>query len=79
MMCGGRRTARVGQEETAAAAWSGRDAYQAVVFPSPLALLGAGERFLLTVGYIIIQSRHFPSTIWCRCVYLFIDVGGFWL
>ena len=38
------------REETAAAAWSGRDAYQAVVFPSPLALLGAGERLRLTVG-----------------------------
>ena len=36
-------------EETAAA-WMGRDEYQAVVFPSPLALLGAGERILLTSG-----------------------------
>ena len=36
--------------EEAVAAWSGRYSHQAVVFPSPLALLGAGERFLLTSG-----------------------------
>ena len=35
-------------EDTAAAAWSGRDAYQAVVFPSPLALVGLGEKIILT-------------------------------
>ena len=42
------------REETAAA-WSGRDAYQAVVFPSPLALVGLGEKIILTAGVAVAE------------------------
>ena len=64
--------------ETAHANWTMRDNHQAVVFPSPLALLGVGERLTVSAG--IVANLHTFTAQYGRGGYSYSlggDIDGF--